>query len=63
MLGHMFLFLIAQRAYAMLMDALQVYDVTKYLDDHPGGEDVLLAVTGTASALLLSLVHHFLALC
>lgn len=24
----------------------QVYDVTKYLDDHPGGDDVLLSATG-----------------
>ncbi|XP_006856406.2 cytochrome b5, partial [Amborella trichopoda] len=24
----------------------KVYDVTSYLDDHPGGDDVLLAVTG-----------------
>ncbi|XP_020245196.1 cytochrome b5-like [Asparagus officinalis] len=24
----------------------QVYDVTKFLDDHPGGDEVLLSVTG-----------------
>jgi hypothetical protein len=55
----MFPFLIAQRAYAMLI--LQIYDVTKYLEDHPGGADVLLEVTGTATSLLLmSLVRHFL---
>jgi cytochrome b involved in lipid metabolism len=24
----------------------QVYDVTKYLDDHPGGHDVLLDASG-----------------
>ncbi|KAG2712008.1 hypothetical protein I3760_04G104800 [Carya illinoinensis] len=24
----------------------KVYDVTKFLDDHPGGEDVLLSATG-----------------
>jgi hypothetical protein len=62
MLGHMFPFLIAQHSYAMLMDALQIYDVTKYLEDHPGGADVLLReVTGTTTTLLLmSLVRHFL---
>ena len=27
--------------------ALKVYDVTPYMDEHPGGDDVLLAVTGT----------------
>eukprot|EP00959_Pyramimonas_sp_CCMP1952_P326986 6844845-Pyramimonas_sp.AAC.1 len=26
----------------------QVYDVTKYLDDHPGGHDVLLDASGAA---------------
>ncbi|QCD90129.1 cytochrome-b5 reductase [Vigna unguiculata] len=25
---------------------MQVYDVTQYLDDHPGGDDVILAATG-----------------
>ncbi|KAF2560168.1 hypothetical protein F2Q68_00014131 [Brassica cretica] len=25
----------------------KVYDVTPYMDEHPGGDDVLLAVTGT----------------
>jgi hypothetical protein len=45
----------------MLIDILQIYDVTKYLEDHPGGADVLLEVTGTATSLLLmSLVRHFL---
>jgi hypothetical protein len=59
--GHMFPFLIAQHSYAMLMDALQIYDVTKYLEDHPGGADVLLEVTGTATTLLLMpLVRHLL---
>lgn len=24
----------------------KVYDVTQYLDDHPGGDDVILAATG-----------------
>jgi cytochrome b5 len=27
---------------------MQIYDVTKYLEDHPGGADVLLEATGTA---------------
>ncbi|ONM09427.1 Cytochrome b5 isoform A [Zea mays] len=26
----------------------KIYDVTKYLEDHPGGADVLLEATGTA---------------
>ena len=30
-LAYVSLFRIAQRTYAMLMDALQIYDVTKYL--------------------------------
>lgn len=25
---------------------VQVYDVTKFLDDHPGGDEVLLTSTG-----------------
>jgi Cytochrome b5-like Heme/Steroid binding domain len=25
---------------------LQVYDVTKFLEDHPGGDDVLISSTG-----------------
>jgi hypothetical protein len=29
----------------------QVYDVTKYLDDHPGGNDVLLDASGTRRRL------------
>lgn len=24
----------------------KVYDITKYLDEHPGGEDVMLEVAG-----------------
>ncbi|XP_020592432.1 cytochrome b5 [Phalaenopsis equestris] len=27
----------------------KVYDVTKYLDDHPGGDDVLISATGRDS--------------
>lgn len=26
----------------------QVYDVTSYLDEHPGGDDVVLAATGNS---------------
>ncbi|CAJ1931863.1 unnamed protein product [Sphenostylis stenocarpa] len=26
--------------------SVKVYDVTQYLDDHPGGDDVILAATG-----------------
>lgn len=26
--------------------SLQVYDVTKFLDDHPGGDDVLIHASG-----------------
>lgn len=26
----------------------QVYDVTKFLDDHPGGDEVLVTSTGNA---------------
>ncbi|RZR80836.1 hypothetical protein BHM03_00006929 [Ensete ventricosum] len=26
--------------------SVQVYDVTKFLEDHPGGDDVLLSSTG-----------------
>jgi cytochrome b5 len=25
---------------------IQVYDVTPFMDEHPGGDEVLLAVTG-----------------
>jgi hypothetical protein len=30
----------------MFYFVLQVYDVTKFLEDHPGGDDVLLSATG-----------------
>ncbi|KAK2987996.1 hypothetical protein RJ640_011259 [Escallonia rubra] len=30
---------------------LMVYDVTKFLDDHPGGDDVLLSATGSLSSI------------
>jgi Cytochrome b5-like Heme/Steroid binding domain len=41
---------------------LQVYDVTPYLDDHPGGADVLIAATGTIYYLfcLPPPCHHHL---
>jgi len=35
--------------------SLQVYDVSSYMDEHPGGDDVLLAVAG--KLLLLPLAH------
>lgn len=25
----------------------QVYDLTSYLDEHPGGDDIVIAATGT----------------
>lgn len=28
----------------------QVYDVTKFLEDHPGGDEVLLSATGMKPA-------------
>lgn len=28
------------------MDYPQVYDVTPFMDDHPGGDEVLLSATG-----------------
>jgi cytochrome b involved in lipid metabolism len=39
-------YLLFRQVHAVSMNALQIYDVTKYLDDHPGGADVLLEVTG-----------------
>jgi hypothetical protein len=30
----------------MFYFALQVYDVTKFLEHHPGGDDVLISATG-----------------
>ena len=38
----------------------QVYDVTKFLEDHPGGDEVLLSATGTnfSSALCQNLQFH-----
>ncbi|KDO70318.1 hypothetical protein CISIN_1g041866mg, partial [Citrus sinensis] len=37
----------------------KVYDVTSYLDDHPGGDDVVLAATGN-SFLAVSLYIIYL---
>jgi len=31
----------------------QVYDVTQYLDDHPGGDDVILDATGNTVYIFL----------
>ncbi|KAK4366192.1 hypothetical protein RND71_014072 [Anisodus tanguticus] len=36
-----------------ILDSLNVYDVTKFLDDHPGGDEVLISAT----------VSEFLILC
>lgn len=30
-------------------NCIQVYDVTAFMDDHPGGDEVLLAATGNRS--------------
>ncbi len=30
----------------VLLLGLQVYDVTKFLEEHPGGDEVLLSATG-----------------
>lgn len=35
-----------------------VYDVTKYLDDHPGGKDILLEVAGTDATEAFEEVGH-----
>lgn len=34
----------------------QVYDVTKFLDDHPGGDEVLLSATGKAGNYIIIFV-------
>ncbi|KZV25137.1 cytochrome b5-like [Dorcoceras hygrometricum] len=37
----------ALHIHSFLITLTQVYDVTKFLDDHPGGDDVLLTATGS----------------
>ena len=37
---------------------MQIYDVTKYLEDHPGGADVLLEATGTAALIHFSYSYY-----
>ena len=36
----------------------QVYDVTSFLHDHPGGDDVMLAVAGTDATEAFEEVRH-----
>lgn len=36
----------------------QVYDVTKFLEDHPGGDEVLLSATGTTRVSKILLHTH-----
>lgn len=33
---------------------MQVYDVTPFLDDHPGGDEVLVTATGNYHFILVS---------
>lgn len=40
-------------SFHILRGSGQVYDVSSYLDEHPGGDDVLLAATGILLTLLL----------
>jgi cytochrome b involved in lipid metabolism len=37
---------------------MQIYDVTKYLEDHPGGADVLLEATGMAALIHFSYSYY-----
>lgn len=41
-------------------DGIQVYDVTKFLDDHPGGDEVILTSTGKHKE---SLNYRFFLVC
>lgn len=43
---HMLSFLFSIMLNLCLNVLEQVYDVTKFLEDHPGGDDVLLSATG-----------------
>lgn len=36
----------------------QVYDVTKFLEDHPGGDEVLLSSTGLIT-IAMSLIYEY----
>lgn len=36
----------------------QVYNVTKFLEDHPGGDEVLLSATGTKNTVIFLLVSY-----
>lgn len=38
---------------------MQVYDVSSYMDDHPGGDDVMLDVTGKLYIISLLLSIFF----
>lgn len=38
--------------YILRLLPCQVYDVSTYLDEHPGGDDVIIAATGTYSYAL-----------
>lgn len=42
---------------AWMVGLFQVYDVTKFLEDHPGGEDVLLHASGRPRLCSLSLLQ------
>ena len=37
----------------------QVYDVTKFLDDHPGGDEVLLSATGAFPKTRATFMFYF----
>jgi len=39
---------------------LQVYDVTKFLEDHPGGDEVLLSATGMVDSAWTLFGSHIL---
>lgn len=35
----------------------QVYDVTPFLDDHPGGDEILLTATGMISKISVNILN------